>query len=126
MNDAQRARLGTAAVFFICGIGHGTWAPRLAELKDQVGASDGQLGLALLMIGLGALIAVVLVIFWAFGLLTRTALWLGGLAIPLYLLAIGLGARYYGREGNRYYRTAALLVLAAIALATLVTALTTG
>ncbi|MEZ5933970.1 MAG: MFS transporter [Alphaproteobacteria bacterium] len=54
---AERARLGTTAVFFICGIGHGTWAPRLAELKEQVGASDGQLGMALLMIGLGALIA---------------------------------------------------------------------
>lgn len=57
MSDVIRARLGTAAVFFICGIGHGTWAPRLAELKAQVGASDGQLGMALLMIGLGALIA---------------------------------------------------------------------
>jgi len=53
----QRARLGTCLVFFICGIGHGTWAPRLAELKEQVGASDGELGLALLMIGFGALIA---------------------------------------------------------------------
>jgi MFS family permease len=57
MADARKARLGTAVVFFICGIGHGTWAPRIAELKAQVGASDGQLGLALLMIGLGALIA---------------------------------------------------------------------
>jgi len=57
MAEIQRARLGTASVFFICGIGHGTWAPRLAELKEQVGASDGQLGLALLMIGFGALIA---------------------------------------------------------------------
>jgi MFS family permease len=57
VSEIQRARLGTASVFFICGIGHGTWAPRLAELKAQVGASDGQLGLALLMIGVGALIA---------------------------------------------------------------------
>ncbi|MEM9440726.1 MAG: MFS transporter [Pseudomonadota bacterium] len=57
MSEIQRARLGTISVFFICGIGHGTWAPRLAELKEQVGASDGQLGLALLMIGVGALIA---------------------------------------------------------------------
>ncbi|MGI9502471.1 MAG: MFS transporter, partial [Geminicoccaceae bacterium] len=57
MNELQRARLGTAAVFFICGIGHGTWAPRLAELKAKVGATDGELGLALLMIGVGALIA---------------------------------------------------------------------
>ncbi len=57
MSAIQRARLGTSLVFFICGIGHGTWAPRLAELKEQVGASDGELGLALLMIGFGALIA---------------------------------------------------------------------
>lgn len=57
MTELQRARLGTAAVFFICGIGHGTWAPRLAELKAKVGATDGELGLALLMIGVGALIA---------------------------------------------------------------------
>ncbi len=52
-----RARLGTSLVFFICGIGHGTWAPRLADIKEKIGASDGQLGLALLMLGIGALIA---------------------------------------------------------------------
>lgn len=51
-----RARLGTSLVFFICGIGHGTWAPRLAEIKGQIGASDGELGLSLLMLGVGALI----------------------------------------------------------------------
>lgn len=57
MTEIKRARFGTMAVFFVCGIGHGTWAPRLAELKEQVGASDGELGIALLMIGLGALVA---------------------------------------------------------------------
>lgn len=57
MGDLRRARLGTAAVFFICGIGHGTWAPRLAEIKQKIGASDGELGLSLLMLGIGALIA---------------------------------------------------------------------
>ena len=57
MSEIQRARLGTSLVFFICGIGHGTWAPRLAEIKGQIGATDGQLGLALLMLGIGALIA---------------------------------------------------------------------
>lgn len=57
MLDLGRARLGTALVFFICGIGHGTWAPRLAEIKAQIGASDGELGLSLLMLGIGALVA---------------------------------------------------------------------
>lgn len=55
--DLRQARLGTSLVFFICGIGHGTWAPRLAEIKEKIGASDGQLGLSLLMLGIGALIA---------------------------------------------------------------------
>jgi MFS family permease len=57
VTDLGLARLGTGLVFFICGIGHGTWAPRLAEIKGQIGASDGQLGLSLLMLGIGALIA---------------------------------------------------------------------
>ena len=57
MTDLGRARLGTCLVFFICGIGHGTWAPRLAEIKTKIGASDGELGLSLLMLGIGALIA---------------------------------------------------------------------
>lgn len=57
MTDVGQARLGTSLVFFITGVGHGTWAPRLAEIKDKIGASDGQLGLALLMLGIGALIA---------------------------------------------------------------------
>lgn len=57
MTDVRQARLGTSLVFFITGVGHGTWAPRLAEIKDKIGASDGQLGLALLMLGIGALIA---------------------------------------------------------------------
>lgn len=54
--ELGRARFGTSLVFFICGIGHGTWAPRLAEIKAQIGASDGELGLSLLMLGVGALI----------------------------------------------------------------------
>lgn len=55
--ELGRARFGTALVFFVTGIGHGTWAPRLAEIKAKIGATDGELGLSLLMLGVGALIA---------------------------------------------------------------------
>lgn len=79
-----------------------------------------------ILAGLGALSLIVIVVFWLFGLLTPLVLWMGVLAMPPYLIAIGLGARYYDREGNRFYRSAALVVLAAIALVTLVTALTTN
>jgi hypothetical protein len=52
-----RARAGVATVFFLNGFGYGSWVPRIAEIRDRVGISDGQLGLALFMAALGALIA---------------------------------------------------------------------
>ena len=79
-----------------------------------------------ILAGLGSLGLIVVVVYGTFGLLTPLVLWLGVLAMPPYLIAIGLGARYYSREGNRFYRSAALVVLSAIALATLAAALTTG
>jgi MFS family permease len=51
------ARAGVAAVFFLNGFGYGSWVPRIAEIQDKLGASEGQLGLALFMAALGALIA---------------------------------------------------------------------
>jgi Major Facilitator Superfamily len=52
-----RARAGVAAVFFLNGFGWGSWVPRIAEIQAKLGASDGQLGLALFMAAVGALIA---------------------------------------------------------------------
>ncbi len=51
------ARAATALVFFMNGFGHGSWAPRLAEIKALHGLSDGTLGLALFALALGALLA---------------------------------------------------------------------
>jgi fucose permease len=52
-----QARAGVAAVFFLNGLGWGSWVPRIAEIQDRLGASDGQLGLALFMAAVGALLA---------------------------------------------------------------------
>ena len=52
-----RARAGVATVFFLNGFGYGSWVPRIAEIRDELGINDGQLGLALFMAALGALIA---------------------------------------------------------------------
>lgn len=104
-SELRRARLGTASVFFICGIGHGTWAPRLAELKAQVGASDGQLGIALLMIGVGALIAMPITGFLVGRLGSRQVCFAmafaHGLVFPLQAFAwnylvLGLAMLLYG------------------------------
>ena len=52
-----RARVGVAAVFFLNGFGYGSWVPRIAEIQAKLGLSEGQLGLALLMAAVGALLA---------------------------------------------------------------------
>ena len=51
-----QARVGVAAVFFLNGFGFGSWAPRIAEIQAGLRLSDGQLGLALFMTAVGALI----------------------------------------------------------------------
>ncbi len=53
-----RARLGTAVVFVLLGIVQGTLASRMPALKFQAGLDDGLLGLALLGVPVGSLLAV--------------------------------------------------------------------
>ena len=52
-----RARAGVAAVFGLNGFGYGSWVPRIAEIQEKLGLSAGQLGLALFMAAIGALLA---------------------------------------------------------------------
>ncbi|WP_156160890.1 MFS transporter [Demequina maris] len=51
----RRARLGVSMVFFTNGIVLGGFAPRLPEIRDQLGVSYGQLGVAMAMWPVGAL-----------------------------------------------------------------------
>jgi MFS family permease len=46
-----------ALIFFINGFVYATWVPRLAEIRADLALSEGQLGLALLMLAIGALVA---------------------------------------------------------------------
>jgi MFS family permease len=89
-----RARVGVAAVFFLNGFGYGSWVPRLAELQDKLRLSEGQLGLALFMIAIGALLAMPLAGAAAhrFGSRATSGLTVAlfGLALPGVALAPGL------------------------------------
>jgi len=82
----RRARAATSAIFAVHGAVTGTFAARVPWVADHVGAGAGALGLALLMPGLGALLAMpvsgrlahrfdlrqlvrVLILFWCAALL---------------------------------------------------------
>jgi fucose permease len=99
------ARAGVAAVFFLNGFGYGGWVPRIAEIQAKLGASDGQLGLALFMAAVGALIAMPLAGAAAhrYGSRAATAVtvaWYGlslpGLALAPDLIGLGLALLVLG------------------------------
>ncbi|MEY4152095.1 MAG: hypothetical protein RL470_154, partial [Actinomycetota bacterium] len=50
-----RARNATWACFFLLGIAGLAWVPRIPEIKDALGLSDGQFGLVLLGSTVGAI-----------------------------------------------------------------------
>ncbi|MDN5698366.1 MAG: MFS transporter, partial [Rubrobacter sp.] len=53
----KAARLGTATIFFVNGAVFGGWVSRIPEVQRAVGAGEGVLGLALLAMAVGALVA---------------------------------------------------------------------
>jgi MFS family permease len=52
-----RARGAVAAVFTLNGVLFGSWAARIPAVRDRVGAGDGQLGLVLACLAIGAVLA---------------------------------------------------------------------
>jgi fucose permease len=52
----KRAALATGVVFAISGANAGTWASRIPAVRDQVDATTGQLGLAVLAMAVGSLL----------------------------------------------------------------------
>lgn len=52
----KRAALATGVVFALSGTNAGTWASRIPAVRDQVDASTGQLGLAVLAMAVGSLL----------------------------------------------------------------------
>jgi MFS family permease len=87
----RRARLAVSAAFFANGFAFANWAARIPAVKDHVGLSTGSLGVALLGIAIGAVVAMplagaLLVRFGSRGL-TRATLALACVALPLPALA---------------------------------------
>jgi fucose permease len=97
-----RARAGVAVVFGLNGFGYGSWVPRIAEIQDKVHLSDGELGVALFMVAIGALLGLPLAGAAAhrYGSrsATATSVVLYGLSLPGLALAsgpLGLGVALF-------------------------------
>src|SRR5215813_10336277 len=56
-SDRPAARLATRLAFLVAGFGIACWAPLVPFAKQRLGVDDGVLGMLLLCIGLGSVIA---------------------------------------------------------------------
>jgi predicted MFS family arabinose efflux permease len=92
-------------MFLICGTLTGSWAPQVPLARIRLGLDDGVLGLTLLGLGAGAMVAMPLAGFLAARVSSRLITILGGLVIclslPLIILApdallMGLGLFLFG------------------------------
>ncbi|WP_435105117.1 MFS transporter [Arhodomonas sp. AD133] len=106
-NSVGRARVATAAMFFIAGAVLATWAPHIPTVQQRLGIGPGVLGMALLSIALGGILAMALTgyLVHRFGSarVTRLAAVAACLWLPAPVLAPSLAALI-----------AALLVLGAV------------
>jgi MFS family permease len=57
MTDARRARGAVTAIFFLNGLVFGSWAARIPAVRDRLALSDGELGVALAFLPVGAIVA---------------------------------------------------------------------
>lgn len=105
----RTAAVGPVACFAALGIFWGTWAALIPQLKTQTNSSDGELGAAMLVSGVGAILAMLVVgrLWQRFGwyLLPVTGLWFAiaglglalanstpTLALALFFIGAGSGA----------------------------------
>jgi MFS family permease len=93
---ARQARGAVAAVFFLNGLIFGSWAARIPAVRDHVGLSDGELGIALACGAIGSIVAMPIAGARAARVgsrrATRVALGLMSLAVAVVALAPSLPA----------------------------------
>lgn len=54
-NNITKAAFGTKAIFLVCGLAISSWAPMVPFAKDRLHLNDANLGLLLLVLGVGAI-----------------------------------------------------------------------
>lgn len=88
-------QIATRLAFFVAGLGMAAWAPLVPFAKARIGLDDGSLGLLLLCIGAGSMLAMPLTGFLTGKLGCRPVILLAGLALcidlPLLVLMNSIG-----------------------------------
>lgn len=94
--------------------------PVVAIALSRAGSPDRQRGNVLAVMTAIALSSVLPLYYY--GLITMQAISIGLFLFPIYSVFTWIGSRYFGTSGSQHFRGAALLVLAAIGISTLIAA----
>jgi MFS family permease len=86
----RRARAATTAIFFMTGWVYAAWATRIPAIKDDLGLSDGQVGLAILGLEAGAIVGLPAGGALVSRMGSRRALQIGFSIFPAALFAVAL------------------------------------
>lgn len=83
--DSAETRLATRLGFFAAGFGVACWAPLVPFAKANTGVGEGELGLLLLCLGIGSIIAMPLTGWIAARIGAKPMIIAGGLGLALFL-----------------------------------------
>ena len=106
--NLSRAKLATHLAFFATGFGIASWAPLIPYVKERAGYNDAQLGLILLCLGVGSLIAMPLTGWLSARYGSKPMVIIGGLGFGLFFPFLALSV-------DAWALAATLLVLGASA-----------
>jgi MFS family permease len=90
--DRPETRLATRLAFLVAGFGVACWAPLVPYAKARIGADDATLGLVLLGLGIGSVIAMPITGGLANRFGARPVILAGGLGLCLVLPALALAS----------------------------------
>ncbi|MFF1795431.1 MFS transporter [Kitasatospora sp. NPDC058263] len=93
-DDYRRAQLAIAALFCFLGFQYATWVSRLPALKSRLDLSEAELGLLLMVCGVGAAVSFPLVAALMKRLGSRLLATLSALALGLVLLGLTVAPNY--------------------------------
>ena len=97
--DGPATRLATRLAFLVAGFGLACWAPLVPFAKQRLGISDGVLGLLLLCLGIGSVVAMLVtgVVSARHG--SRPVIIAGGLGVALMLPGLALAGQPWALGG---------------------------
>jgi MFS family permease len=88
--DTAGTRLATRLSFFAAGFVMACWAPIVPFAKANVGVGEGQLGLLLLCLGIGSIIAMPLTGWFSAQVGSKPMILAGGSGLVLFLPALAV------------------------------------